>query len=190
MKEIYEVTGTCTCDGNHNPDPSVKCTCCLFCDNINISLASGEEFGTMYEFHDMLENGKVDIVQPDMSRCGGITMAKKIADMAYLKGKKLIAGNILDFFKEELSKEEIPYIDLLKREEFAVLNAIATAEGTVQIAMEESQRTVHGSKVLIMGFGRIGKILAKMLDGVGAKVFCEARKDEDIAFESQRADCL
>ena len=99
-----------------------------------------------------------------------------------LKGKKLIAGNILDFFNEELSKEEIPYIDLLKREEFAVLNAIATAEGTVQIAMEESQRTVHGSKVLIMGFGRIGKILAKMLDGVGAKVFCEARKDEDMAW--------
>ena len=99
-----------------------------------------------------------------------------------LKGKKLIAGNILDFFKEELSKEEIPYIDLLKREEFTVLNAIATAEGTVQIAMEETQRTVHGSKVLIMGFGRIGKILAKMLDGIGAKVFCEARKDEDMAW--------
>jgi len=99
-----------------------------------------------------------------------------------LKGKKLIAGNILDFFKEELSKEEIPYIDLLKREEFTVLNAIATAEGTVQIAMEETQRTVHGSKVLIMGFGRIGKILAKMLDGIGAKVSCEARKDEDMAW--------
>lgn len=59
-------------------------------DNMNISLASGEEFGTMYEFKDMLDNGKVDIVQPDMSRCGGITMAKKIADMAQLRGKKLI----------------------------------------------------------------------------------------------------
>ncbi|MBR6736860.1 MAG: mandelate racemase/muconate lactonizing enzyme family protein [Clostridia bacterium] len=59
-------------------------------DNINVSLASGEEFGTMYEFDEMLTNGKVDIVQPDMSRCGGITMAKKIADMAELRGKKLI----------------------------------------------------------------------------------------------------
>ena len=44
----------------------------------------------MYEFDEMLQNGKVDIVQPDMSRCGGITMAKKIADMAELRGKKLI----------------------------------------------------------------------------------------------------
>ena len=99
-----------------------------------------------------------------------------------IKGKKLIAGNILDFFKEELAKEDIQYIDLTKREEFAVLNAISTAEGTIQIAMEETQRTVHGAKVLVMGFGRIGKVLAKMLDGIGAKVSCEARKDEDLAW--------
>ena len=99
-----------------------------------------------------------------------------------LKGKKLIAGNILDFFKEKLSNEKIEYIDLQKREEFAVLNAIATAEGTIQIAMEETQRTLHGSRVLVMGFGRIGKILSKMLDGMGSKVSCEARKDEDIAW--------
>ena len=72
--------------------------------------------------------------------------------------------------------------DLLKREEFSVLNTIATAEGTIQIAMEETQRTVHGTNVLIMGFGRIGKVLAKMLDGIGAKVYCEARKDEDISW--------
>lgn len=99
-----------------------------------------------------------------------------------LKDKKLIAGNILEFFRDQLEKEQISYIDLIKREEFAVLNAIATAEGTLQIAMEETQKTVHGSKVLVMGFGRIGKILAKMLDGIGAKVSCEARKDDDIAW--------
>ena len=56
------------------------------------------------------------------------------------------------------------------------------AEGTIQIAMEETQRTIHGSNVLVMGFGRIGKVLAKMLDGIGAKVYCEARKNEDISW--------
>ena len=59
-------------------------------DSMSISLASGEEFGTVYEFRDMIERGGVDIVQPDMSRCGGITMAKKIADLAQMHGKKLI----------------------------------------------------------------------------------------------------
>lgn len=97
-----------------------------------------------------------------------------------LKGKYLIAGNI--GIKEQLENNNVQCIDLLKREEFSVLNTIATAEGTIQIAMEETQRTVHASNVLIMGFGRIGKVLAKMLDGIGAKVYCEARKNEDISW--------
>ena len=97
-----------------------------------------------------------------------------------LKGKYLIAGNINII--EELNSNGIQSTDLLKREEFSVLNTIATAEGTIQIAMEETQRTVHGSNVLVMGFGRIGKVLAKMLDGIGAKVYCEARKNEDISW--------
>ena len=97
-----------------------------------------------------------------------------------MRDKHLIAGNI--YIKEELENAGVEFTDLLRREEFNVLNTIATAEGTLQIAMEETQRTVHGSNVLVMGFGRIGKVLAKMLDGIGAKVYCEARKDEDISW--------
>ena len=63
-----------------------------------------------------------------------------------------------------------------------VLNTIATAEGTIQLAMENTTRTIHGSNILIMGVGRVGKVLAKMLDGIGAKVSCEARKNSDITW--------
>ena len=97
-----------------------------------------------------------------------------------IKGKYLISGNIM--IKDKLESNNIQCTDLLKREEFSVLNAIATAEGTIQIAMEETQKTVHGTKTLVMGFGRVGKVLAKMLHGIGAEVSCEARKDEDIAW--------
>ena len=97
-----------------------------------------------------------------------------------IKGKYLISGNIM--IKDKLDSNNIQCTDLLKREEFSVLNAIATAEGTIQIAMEETQKTVHGTKTLVMGFGRVGKVLAKMLHGIGAEVSCEARKDEDIAW--------
>ncbi len=97
-----------------------------------------------------------------------------------LNGKYLIAGNVT--IKDELDLNNVQFTDLFKREEFSVLNTIATAEGTIQIAMEETQRTIHGSNVLVMGFGRIGKVLAKMLDGIGAKVYCEARKNEDISW--------
>ena len=95
-----------------------------------------------------------------------------------LEGKTLIAGSI----KSDIIKNSnIEIVDILKEEELTVLNAIPTAEGAIEIAIRESEITLHSSNCLILGYGRIGKILAKMLDGIGAKVFCEARKKEDLA---------
>ena len=99
-----------------------------------------------------------------------------------LNGKKLIAGSIRNNVYELAKENNVEIIDLMKREEFSVLNAISTAEGTIKIAIEETSKTLHGSNILVMGFGRIGKILAKMLDGMGDKVSCEARKHSDLAW--------
>ena len=70
----------------------------------------------------------------------------------------------------------------LKYEELTVKNVIPTAEGAISIAMEKSKITLHDSNCLVLGFGRIGKILAKMLHGLGAHVCCEARKQHDLAW--------
>ncbi len=51
----------------------------------DISIAAGEEQGTLYELMELLDTGGVDILQPDMARCGGIGIAKKISDIAALK---------------------------------------------------------------------------------------------------------
>lgn len=99
-----------------------------------------------------------------------------------IKGKKIIAGSIKPELYQLNEDNNIETIDLLNREELAVLNAISTAEGAIQIAMEETISTIHGSNVLILGFGRIGKVLAKMLEGIGANVYCEARKNVDLAW--------
>ena len=50
--------------------------------------------------------------------------------------KTLIAGQFPESLKKNLKENNITYIDIAKREEFIVLNAIATAEGTIQMAME------------------------------------------------------
>lgn len=97
----------------------------------------------------------------------------------HLQGKKLISGKLDESFRNDST---IECYDILEMEEYAVLNAIATAEGAIQIAMEEYPKTLSGSNILVMGFGRIGKILAKMLQGIGANVYCEARKEPDLAY--------
>lgn len=99
-----------------------------------------------------------------------------------IKGKPFIAGHIQGNVHQLALKYNIKVIDVLEREQLAVLNTISTAEGAIQIAMEETSKTIHGSNVLITGFGRVGKMLAKMCYGIGANTYCEARKKEDIAW--------
>lgn len=65
-----------------------------------------------------------------------------------------------------------------------VPNAIPTAEGAIQYAMQNSEITLHGSKCLVLGFGRCGKILANKLRGIGVEVWVEARSTTDLAFIS------
>ncbi len=98
------------------------------------------------------------------------------------KNQLFIAGRISDKIIHLAEAYKVYCIDILEREEMAVLNAIPTAEGAIQIAMEEMATTLHDCKALVLGFGRIGKILAKMLQGIGVKVFVEARKYSDIAW--------
>ena len=100
----------------------------------------------------------------------------------YLEGKILIAGSISPEIYDMANDEYIEIIDIMKREELAVLNTISTAEGTIEIAIANTNKIIHGSNVLILGFGRIGKVLARKMTGLSAKVTCAARKDEDLAW--------
>jgi dipicolinate synthase subunit A len=98
------------------------------------------------------------------------------------KNQIFIAGRISEKIHQLSNVYNIYSVDILEREEMAVLNAIPTAEGAIQIAMEEMPITLHDSKVLVLGFGRVGKTLARNLKGIGAKVYVEARKFSDIAW--------
>ena len=102
--------------------------------------------------------------------------------MHVINAKVLIAGGITPEVYEMANDEYIEIIDIMKREELAVLNTIATAEGTIQVAIENTNKIIHGSEILILGFGRIGQVLARKLAGLSAKVTCAARKDEDLAW--------
>lgn len=72
--------------------------------------------------------------------------------------------------------------DYFAREELAVANAIPTAEGAIQIAMENMPITLHGCRALVVGYGRIGRILAHRLQGLGAFVTVAARRYEQLAW--------
>ena len=97
------------------------------------------------------------------------------------KDKIIFTGGISQVIREKMDNANIKYYDLMDYDDVAILNAIPTAEGAIKIAIENTETTLSGSNILVMGFGRIGKVLCKMLLGLGANVYCEARKSSDLA---------
>lgn len=93
----------------------------------------------------------------------------------------VFGGRIQKSIAKELENRKIAFRDYMNREELAVLNAVPTAEGAIEIAMSETPITLHGSKCLVLGYGKIGKILSSMLSGIGAQTYVEARKYADLA---------
>ncbi len=93
----------------------------------------------------------------------------------------VFGGQIQPNLQKAFEGNGIAYRDYLKREELSVKNAIPTAEGAIEIAISETLITIHGSKCLVLGYGKIGKILSRMLSGLGAQTYVEARKYADLA---------
>lgn len=93
-----------------------------------------------------------------------------------------IGGKISKKIIDKASEREVKIADYFTREEIQVLNAIPTAEGAIQIAMEEMSITLHGSNAMVLGYGRIGKAVSKLLYGIGANIYVEARDYGDLAW--------
>lgn len=51
-----------------------------------LRLAAGEQYAGMAEFERLVDEGHIDVLQPDLSRCGGVTIGKHIADLAVRRG--------------------------------------------------------------------------------------------------------
>lgn len=76
----------------------------------------------------------------------------------------------------------LTFRDYFAREELAVANAVPTAEGALQLAMEHLPITIHGARVLVLGFGRVGRFTAQRFAALGARVSVAARKYEQLAW--------
>ncbi len=105
-------------------------------------------------------------------------------NLANLLNKKhyLIGGMIPMALTGICNNKGIRYYDLMKNEKITILNAIATAEGTIMEAIQTSDRNLHGSTCLVLGYGRCAKILAAKLKALDAKVIIAARSEDALAY--------
>ncbi len=93
----------------------------------------------------------------------------------------IIIGSAREFLRDWAIQYNWKLIEMGELDEVAILNAIPSAEGALQIAMEQLPITIHNSKSFVLGFGRLGKTLTRMLQGIGAQTTVVARKRADLA---------
>ena len=71
--------------------------------------------------------------------------------------------------------------DYLQDEALVTENAVATAEGAIRIVMQNLPTMLTNSKILVIGYGRIGKLLCDRLHALHAEVTVSARSEKDFA---------
>ncbi|WP_459499866.1 dipicolinic acid synthetase subunit A [Bacillus sp. C1] len=72
-------------------------------------------------------------------------------------------------------------VKLFDRDDVAIYNSIPTVEGTLMMVIQNTDYTIHGSNVMVLGFGRTGMSVARAFQSLGAHVKVGARRSEHIA---------
>ncbi|BCV21149.1 dipicolinate synthase subunit DpsA [Moorella sp. Hama-1] len=85
-------------------------------------------------------------------------------------GTPVLVGVARPFLKDMAAARGWHLVETADMDEMAILNSIPTAEGALMLAMQELPITLHGSQAFVLGLGRTGFTLARMLAGVGARV--------------------
>lgn len=144
------------------------------------------QLNTLNELFDLCKIviGPIPLTRDLVSIASANTLELSTNNLAKLLKKEhyLIGGMIPSSLVGVCSSKGIPYYDLMKNEKITILNAIATAEGTIMEAIQTSDQNLHGSKCLVLGYGRCAKVLALKLKAMDAKVTVAARSEEALAY--------
>ena len=77
------------------------------------------------------------------------------------------------------AEQGVRLTDYAALEEVQLRNAVPTAEGAISLAMQALDITLDGARVAILGYGRIGRVLARLLSAFGAQVTVAVRRPAD-----------
>lgn len=90
----------------------------------------------------------------------------------------ICGGLIPDCLVNVSYESDVFCYDFMKDDVVAAKNAVATAEGAVTEAFLMSDKNIEGSRCLVCGFGRCGRVIADKLKCFGAEVTVMIRSEE------------
>ncbi len=109
-----------------------------------VPVAAGEQVATHWDFERFIGMGCVDIIQPDLSRCGGLTVARRVVQMAEAANIELVPHSWLTHLLTGYSLQLIATLPRARFVEFNVAQSALTrgiapaqfalaADGTLEI---------------------------------------------------------
>ena len=97
------------------------------------------------------------------------------------KGAVILAGQLPETVERDFGEAGLRCVNMLEQETFLRDNAAITAEGAIYTAMGAMERKLAGANTLVIGYGRIGRCLAKGLKALDAAVTVSSRREENHA---------
>ena len=101
--------------------------------------------------------------------------------MKQLNVKQFVGGVISDKIRIKALEYDIEIHDFFESEYVAVMNAIPTAEGAIQIAIEQSKKTIFASKAIVTGYGRCAKAICRILKAMNSVCYATYRNPDTLA---------
>lgn len=98
--------------------------------------------------------------------------------------KYFFAGAVPGNVYAPLKEAGVNVFDITARDDFAVFNAVPTAEGAIQYIMAETPYTLAGRNVLVIGSGRVGRVVTHKFDRLNVNVTVSSRKPSERALWS------
>lgn len=134
--------------------------------------------GQTVTYCDSWLDGGYDAVMLPVARSG--EYLEQIADKLQA-GEYVFGCNFPAEIVEYKRRQGIFFVDYMKEEGAAYTNAVATAEGALAEAILSGKEVLCGAKMLVMGYGRCGQVLAQRLHAMGAKVAVYEKDQEKLA---------
>lgn len=146
-------------------------------------IAPGQGDTIALDTPDQLTEGAEVLILPILSddslsvtAAGGTKLAFSKLIPCLDKGALVLGGRLRENQRKYFISQGLECEDYFLNESLVLRNCIPTAEGTVQIAMEQTRKTIRSSKVLIVGYGRTARACAALFRAVGADCTAAARR--------------
>ncbi len=99
------------------------------------------------------------------------------------EGSYVFGGHEGQVTRQVINKKGLVYTNILNEEQFCRENALITAEGAMSLIINATPTTLYSMRVAVLGYGRIGQRLTRMLLAMGAtvKVFTSAEEELSLA---------